>query len=361
MIKYKRVGKVYQTGITSRILSFLIIAFINGLFSTFIIAQTAATALSFGEGISAKKFYSSTIDEDNTVWFLTEEGVVSFNGVKWILHNTNPKVVSTGLKGISNGVTSNRKEMWLASHTGVTVASLPLDAKSGVTIYNSENSKILSNNVLALAAGKNELMWFGTDKGIFALRQGKWLTNSYDDRYPETIFQFFPITAMATSINGDSLYIGSNGSGVMRVYRNEVDAVSGASEYLGWGPILMPSDSVYSIHIATDGTQWIGTNRGVAKHSGYQTLEGWIVYTSADGLADDLVQAINSDSRGNLYFGTKNGLSVFNGTNWTSYKIKDGLASNNILSICVDKSNCIWLGTDNGVTSFMNGKFISYR
>jgi len=350
----------YHIRISARIWTILITIFISGFSPYVIVAQTAGTVQPFGEGITAKKFFSSMVDKDNILWFLTETGVISFDGAKWVLHNTNPKVVSTGIKDIAYDVTSNGKELWLVSHTGVTVASLPFEAKSGVTTLKTENSKILSNNVLALATGKNELMWFGTDKGISALKNGKWLTNSYDDRYPETIFQNFPITALATSINGDSLYIGSQGSGVMRVYRNDLDAVSGASEYLGWGPILMPSDSVYSIHITTDGTQWIGTNRGVAKHTGYKTLEGWIVYTSADGLANDLVQAICSDSKGNMYFGTKNGLSVFDGTKWTSYRVKDGLASNNILSISIDNKDCVWLGTDNGVTSFIQGKFTCY-
>jgi ligand-binding sensor domain-containing protein len=361
MDKDKKGNKSYQVRILTGIYALSISAFIAVLLTPDSIAQTAGTAKSFGEGITAKKFYSSTIDEENTVWFLTESGVVSFDGTKWVLHNTNPKIASAGLKDIAYDITSNGKGLWLASPAGVTVADIPIDTKSGATTFNPENSKILSNNVLALAIGKKELRWFGTDKGISALNNGKWLTNSYDDRYPETIFQGFPITSMATSIDGDSLYIGSQGGGVMRVYRNDVDAVSGASEYVGWGPILMPSDSVYSIHISADGTQWIGTNRGVAKHTGYKTLEGWTVITSADGLADDLVQAISSDTKGNMYFGTRNGLSVFDGTNWTSYKMKDGISGNNILTISVDKKNCVWLGTDNGVTGFIDGKFTIYR
>jgi ligand-binding sensor domain-containing protein len=353
--------KAFKCWITRTINTLLITILFQGLFTPVINAQTSGTVQSFGEGISAKRFYSSIIDEDNSVWFLTEVGIVSFDGTKWVLHNTNSILTSAGLKDVAYVVTSTGQELWLASPAGVTVAALPIGAKSGATTFNPENSKILSNNVLALAIGKKELKWFGTDKGISALNNGKWLSNSYEDRYPETLFQIFPITSMATSSNGDSLYIGSRGGGVMRVYRNDADAVSGASEYVGWGPILMPSDTVNSIHISADGNQWIGTTKGVARHQGYKTLEGWTVFTSADGLADDLVKAISSDSVGKLYFGTMNGLSVFDGTKWTTYKTKDGLASNNILTIAVDKKDCVWLGTDNGVSTLRNGKFISYR
>jgi ligand-binding sensor domain-containing protein len=357
----KEDNKPYKIRIAARICTFLTASFMAGLFTPVVIAQTTETIQSFGEGITASKFYSSTIDEDNTVWFLTESGIISFDGTKWVLHNKNRKVASTGLKSVIYDFSSYGPELWIATSTGATVASLPVDARSGATTYYLDNSKIISENVLAVAVGKKELRWFGTDKGISAFKGKTWLTNVYARKYPEGMFTDYPITSMATSIDGDSLYIGTLGGGVLRVFRNDVDAVSGASEYAAWGPILMPSDSVYSIHISTDGTQWFGTNRGVAKHTGYKTLEGWIIITSADGLVDDFVQAINSDSKGNIYFGTKNGLSVFDGTKWTSYKIEDGLAGNSILTITVDKKDVIWLGTDNGVTHFKDGKFVSYR
>ena len=360
MNKNKKDNKTYRKRITARICTFLTMS-MTGLFTPVMIAQTAETTRSFGEGITAGKFYSSTIDEDNTVWFLTESGILSFDGTKWVLHDKNRKIASAGLKSVVYDFSSYGPELWIATSTGATVASIPVDARSGATTYYLDNSKIISENVLAVAVGKKELRWFGTDKGISAFKSKKWLTNAYVRKYPEGIFQDYPITSMATSIDGDSLYICTLGGGVLRVFRNDVDAVSGASEYAAWGPILMPSDSVYSVHVSTDGTQWFGTNRGVAKHSGFKTLEGWIVFTSSDGLADDFVQAISSDSKGNIYFGTKNGLSIFDGAKWTTYKIEDGLASNKILTISVDRNDNVWLGTDNGATLYYKGKFISYK
>jgi len=346
---------------TARLNNLLIATIMTWLFIPLINAQTAGSVQSLGEGISAKKFYSSTVDQDNTIWFLTESGIVSFDGTKWTLHNKNRKVATTGLKSLVYDFSSYGPELWIATQQGATVASTPVDAKSGATTYYADNSKILSENVLAVAVGKKEMRWFGTDKGISAFKSKKWLTNSYSRSIPEGTFQDYPITSLATSIDGDSLYIGTLGAGVLRVFRNDVDGVSGASDYAAWGPILMPSDTVYSVHVTADGTQWIGTRRGVAKHTGYKTLEGWTILTSEQGLADDFVQAISSDSKGKIYFGTKKGLSVLDGEKWTSYKLEDGLASNNILTLAVDKTDCVWLGTDNGVSSFKNGKFTIYR
>jgi ligand-binding sensor domain-containing protein len=347
----------------------------NGLIKlsalAFIIAltlQSSPTALGqvpgtqpFGEGITAKKFFASAVDKDNTVWFLTETGIISFDGTKWSVNNKNPKVASAGLKNITYNTSAKGPELWLATTKGATVTSIPFDATSATNTYSLENSKILSENILAIAIGQKDIRWFGTSKGISAVKNDKWLTNSYDDRYPESIFEAFPITSMATSLDGDSLYIATKGAGVMRVFKNEVDAVSGASEYAGWGPILMPSDSVYCVHIASDGTQWFGTDKGAAKHIGFKTLEGWTVYTPEEGLADILVQAISTDGKGNTFFGTKNGLSLFDGTKWTTFKTNNGLASNNVLTISVDKKGVAWIGTDNGVSCFKDGKLTSYR
>lgn len=316
---------------------------------------------SFGGGITAKKFYSSTVDEDNTVWFLTESGIISFDGSKWVLHNRNRKVSTTGLKDIVYDFSSYGPELWLAAEEGATVTSLPVDARSGATTYYTDNSGIISNNVLSIAVGKKELRWFGTDKGISAFKSRKWLKNSYSRQYPEGLFQDYPVTCMVTSPGGDTVYAGTSGGGVFRLYRDDVDAVSGASEYAAWGPILIPSDTVSCIHISADGSLWIGTNKGVTRHSGSRTLEDWTVFTTAEGLVDDYVQAVGSDSKGNLYFGTRKGLSVFDGDNWTNYKSADGLAADNILTIAVDGKDCVWLGTDNGVTSLKGGKLTSYR
>ena len=319
------------------------------------------SSLSFGEGITSRTFYSAVVDDDNTKWFLTEGGIVSFDGKKWSMHNKNRKVSTENLKAVAFDISSYGRELWIATPKGATVATLPVDARSGATTYYFENSSISSDNVVSVAIGKSPLRWFGTDKGISAFYNKKWLTNSYDRKYPEGMFRDFPITAMAASPDGDSLYVATDGGGVARVFRNDVDAISGASEYAQWGTINMPSDKVYSICITPDGIQWFGTDLGVARHVGYNTLKNWSVFNTDNGLVHNYVQAIAVDKKGKLWFGTKGGVSVFDGSSWTSFTENDGLNSNNILCITVDREGVVWLGTDKGVTSINNGKLTSYK
>jgi len=312
-------------------------------------------------GIAANSFYAAIVDDNNIKWFLTEAGIVSFDGKNWTLRDKNRKVATKDLKSFAYEVSSFGKEIYIATPTGATVATLPIDATTGATTYYTENSTILSDNVLSVAIGKSPLRWFGTDKGISAFYDKNWLTNSYLRRYSESWFKYYPITAMSTTLDGDTLYAATDGGGVARVFKNNVDAISGASVYAQWGPILMPSDKVYSICITPDRTQWFGTDRGVARHIGSNTLEKWTIFNTGNGLVDNFVQSIAMDKKGKMWFGTKGGISVYDGAAWTNFAEKDGLNSNNVRCIAVDHDDVVWLGTDKGVNSFYNGKFTSYQ
>lgn len=323
--------------------------------------DTLVNNISVDIGTSVKIFRSVAVDNDNTKWFVTEKGIVSFNGEKWILHDKNEKVPTLDLKNIAFEVNPHGQELWIASPKGATVASIPVESLTGATTYHVENTPILSNNVIQVAIGKSPLRWFGTDKGISAFFDSKWLKGDYEDQYPESMFQDYPITAMATSADGDSLYVATDGVGIARVLRNDIDGITAASSYAQWGPILLPSDNIYSIFIASDNTQWFGTDKGIARHIGNNTLKNWTVFTSKDGLIDNFVQAIAADKIGHIWIGTRGGLSVFDGSSWSSFTKDNGLNSNNILCITFDKTGIVWLGTDDGVASYADKKFTNYR
>jgi ligand-binding sensor domain-containing protein len=327
-----------------------------------ITAAPGQTGTPVRTGINAKTYYSVLVDKSNNKWFLTEAGIVSLTGTKWVLHTENKGIGTTDLRDFAYRNEPAGSEFWVVSPKGATASVLPFDASSQAKSYTAGDGSLLSNNVTKVAFGKGDLRWFATDKGIAAFSGNKWLELTYDDTYPYAMFGEFPITAIATNPGGDSLYVATDGAGVARVYRNDVDGVSGASVYAQWGPIIIPSDKVFSVYIAPDGTKWFGTDQGVASHTGPNTLENWTVYTTAEGLVNNFVQAITSDKKGALWFGTKGGgISVFDGQKWTSYTTANGLNSNNILCLSTDNDGVVWIGTDDGVNSFSNGSFTSYR
>ena len=323
---------------------------------------TSVTDRNFSEGFKTTNFRSIIADDDNIKWFLTDAGIVN-SSKEWIIQNQNSKVPYRDLKNIVYNLSPEGPELFISGKEGATITYLPINTNSNAVTYTTVNSGISSNNVFATAVGKSQVRWMATDKGISALVGGKWLKPSYNIEYPESMFADFPITTLATSPDGDSLYAATLGTGVTRVYKNNVDGISGASQYAQWGPIDMPSDSVLSICIAPNGDQWFGTTSGVAFHTGYNTLENWTVYKTENGLINNVVQSIAIDPEGKKWFGTKGGISVFDGTEWSSFTTKDGLISNNILTITIDKNGLIYFGTDIGVMTYnyLNGQLVCYK
>jgi len=311
-------------------------------------------------GVNAKKIYAVTVDGNDTKWFLTESGIVSFNGEKWELHSISA-LQGKELRDIVFDATAGATGFWIATSAGV-VNLKSLTNDSPVVTFTTDNAILGSNDTRFVSIGSNNYKWIGTDIGVAVYTGEKWLDLYYDDLYPDMLWEAFPMTALAASVTGDTVYAATSGVGVSRIFRPEgLDAISGASEYAIWGPIEMPSDDVKSFHLDRKGVKWLGTNEGIARHIGDNTLDKWTVFTTRDGLVHGYVQAITDDLDGKIWFGTQGGISVFDGSKFTNFTKANGLNSDNILCLTVDKKGVVWIGTDEGVNSFSNGAFKSFK
>ncbi len=90
--------------------------------------------------------------------------------------------------------------------------------------------------------------------------------------------------------------------------------------------------------------------------AGIPTIAQPIVFRNfsvADGLPSSTVRAITQDCQGYLWFGTKNGLSRFDGYQFKNYQFKNGdsssLGNNFIHCITVYDSTRLWVGTENSI------------
>lgn len=76
-------------------------------------------------------------------------------------------------------------------------------------------------------------------------------------------------------------------------------------------------------------------------------------FSVADGLPSGTVRAILQDDKGYLWFGTKNGLSRFDGYQFKNFQFKEnqkGILGNNFIH-CITRIDSVnlWVGTENGV------------
>lgn len=121
------------------------------------------------------------------------------------------------------------------------------------------------------------------------------------------------------------------------------------------------------------GNIWFATSgAGVYRYDG----KGFVNFTTKDGLNNNLVNCMLEDSRGNIWVGTKDGVSKFDGKRfndfalpWTRTPITSPFfrqtvpqkgcmpqANKTVLSMLQDKMGNIWFGTqDEGVIQY-NGK-----
>jgi len=64
------------------------------------------------------------------------------------------------------------------------------------------------------------------------------------------------------------------------------------------------------------------------------------------------IRSILQDSKGNYWFGSKEGVAVYNGASFTYFSTNEGLRDNQVLSIQEDEDGVIWLETQHGVSSY---------
>lgn len=86
----------------------------------------------------------------------------------------------------------------------------------------------------------------------------------------------------------------------------------------------------------------------------------WINYNTSQGLVDNFVNTVAIDTLNNIWFGTDNGVSMFDGTNWTTYTTADGLLDNYVSVIYIDSHNNKWFSTLAGVSFFNDSTWLSY-
>ena len=71
--------------------------------------------------------------------------------------------------------------------------------------------------------------------------------------------------------------------------------------------------------------------------------------------------ALFEDHHGQLWAGTQNGLAQWDGQDWKVYTTSDGLSENIVRALADDAEGNLWIGTESrGLNLFKAGKFISH-
>jgi len=86
-------------------------------------------------------------------------------------------------------------------------------------------------------------------------------------------------------------------------------------------------------------------------------------YTTSEGLADDRINNVVTDSRGLVWFCTPQGLSRFDGYRIVNFSVADGLPHRDVTTLIETRLGAYLVGTDRGLCEFRergDGKFTTY-
>ncbi len=299
----------------------------------------------------AKEFTFETVNG----FVISEKGeklLATDNGL-FLLNSSTGKFEYVGVKNnlkplndINWLVTPGKKELWLATDSGVFNFT-------GNQMFSGSNIGQQNNPVTRFDFDRANRGIFATLNGISILDNNKWTKSSGSN----DIFLQYEITDVASAINGFT-YITTKGGGVERI-EFDADGISGATVFdTDWSKL--ESNYIHTVYIDSI-MQVYGTDSGVAIHTSEFTKWDWEIYTSSDGLISNNVISVVKDKSGSWWFGTTNGISRLSNSSWTNFTAENSnIISNNIKFLAVDTDGTVWFASDEGLSQFVNNKWINY-
>ena len=117
------------------------------------------------------------------------------------------------------------------------------------------------------------------------------------------------------------------------------------------------SDQIRSMIQDKMGNIWLGTDDGVSKYDGKYFSH----YTTDQGLNNSLILSVFQDKKGNLWFGTfGGGVTKFDGRYLTNFTTAEGLLDNVVNCIFEDNAGNLWFGTGGGAVKFDGKNFTDF-
>jgi len=323
------------------------------------------------DGLAEDTILSILEDKEGHLWFGTLSGVSKFEPKCFQNFSADEKLVKRKVSYGDVSVTSiceDRKgNLWFGTSFG------GLSRYDGKEFqYFTEDNGLCSNRVNDVVEDSSGNLWIATDNGlckydgeqfqtikqggevlsVFAGSSGKiWFALSKDGAgwYDGTLHRISNRNRVFWK-NSVSIIEDNNGN-VWAVHGNDAP---GVTRYDGKNPtnFVQNKDGLLSNHVRTaladsKGNIWFGTKKGVSKSDGksFKNYRAGLVYKD--------VRCIMEDRDGNLWFGTHGGgVSKFDGENFQHITTKDGLIHNMVNDILQDSAGNIWIATAGGVTKY---------
>lgn len=280
-------------------------------------------------GLPGTNVRAMLYDNEGGLWLCLENGLARLPGVAWQLEDS-PPVAGQPLRTFLAGPPGK------AYAAGLDHIYFLDDSGNWQAFEQGLHGELIAT----LARDSQGNIWAGTNRGLLRLEGQTWMP---DARVPSAD-QVNAILARA-----DGLWVGTT-AGVYQLQKDSISLHNHQSGALGM-------DNVTSIWPTRSGDLWVGTvNGGASRWNGVN----WMTInrdSTGLGLADNIVLVGLEDSAGNLWFGTRDGLSrLQQGADptrpdaWSTQR-PPALGGTQIQAIHEDvrRPGLIWVGTQTGL------------
>ncbi len=332
--------------------------------------------------LKSQKITTLLQGSENVVWTGTDgDGVFKMFPLKKSFYLVSKNQVPELDGGIVRTFLDNGSAFWIGTK-GKGLFRLPpgfyLHPENSLSYQNfNENNSVLNNSVFALCKGNDNLLLIGTDGAgvtVYDAIQSK-LVSWPQIRGSEKGGYFKSVYSISQDKAGFT-WLGTNGYGMIRcrIVRDGGGlAVTDFKQYLANASVKdnLSSNIIFSITQKSDDELWIGTRLGglnlFNKTTGrFRTFKN----DSRDPhtLSNNDILCLAKDAGGKLWIGTSFGLNVMESlgkegkATFKSYTVKDGLPDNTIHGIVSDTASNLWVSTNSGLSTFIRdtGKFVNY-
>ncbi|MFM7079728.1 MAG: two-component regulator propeller domain-containing protein [Bacteroidota bacterium] len=275
------------------------------------------------DGLIGDDIHAIAQDRKGNIWFGTSVGLSRYDGKRFSNYTTTRGLVNDHVNAM---LVDSKGRLWVATMDGVSMFN-------GDKITNYKTSDGLSSNIcFSIHEDSNGIIRVGTYQGVSLLNR--------NNRFVTEPNQGLLVTERIEDIFGGGkspLAIASYNSGFYLMGQGGEKSISMKNG--------LPSNIVKSILKDREGSYWIGTWSGLTKWKSDKLT----IFTHEDGLSNNNLLSIASDSKGRVYFGTlTGGFSVYENGSINTIGPENGLKGFTVWSIAIDSTDRVWLGTDAG-------------
>lgn len=268
--------------------------------------------------------YVFDIEEDSKgkIYFATSDGLAVLNGSEWTYYTTSEGTPSNDVRKL---MIQNNDRLLIGTNVGVGI----FDGINWTKIQTS-NGGLISNEVNYVFEDNDKNTWICTQAGVSKYKDFawesfnqtpdgdpiEWVTSGLQDKSGNLWF---------TSVHGIFMYNSS-----------------------GWH--LYKKDESYFFNVVQDksGTLWFTSYSGVYKFDG----KDWQTITEIEGLPSKSTNGLFIDQHDNVWIGSKNGISMWDGKTFTHYPIVDSISGGVIYSFVENNHDVLIATTYHGLISF---------